>query len=162
MPAMRWLPNGRLIGGFLGLLLIGAGFSPALAGDSLYGKVTEVKSAGLVTLDYGSGRYEVRITGIDAPREGKLAQDARELVAKMVLGKNARMHFERRNEKGEMVAQLSTDDPAIGIKDVGLELVKSGLVRRQKGYDYKYQELSAAEAEAQKARRGLWAAAQPR
>jgi endonuclease YncB( thermonuclease family) len=61
-----------------------------------------------------------------------------------------------------MVSRLSTDDPTIGIKDVGLELLRVGLVRRQKDFDYKYSELSRAETEAQQNRRGLWSAAPPR
>jgi endonuclease YncB( thermonuclease family) len=57
-----------------------------------------------------------------------------------------------------MMARLFTDDPEIGIKEVGVELVRAGLARRQKGFDLKYGELAAAEKEAQGARRGLWAA----
>ncbi|MEO8502386.1 MAG: thermonuclease family protein [Acidobacteriota bacterium] len=162
MPAMQWLHQQRVAGGFLGFLVLGAGFSPALAGDSLYGKVTEVKDATVVTLDYGAGTYVVRITGIEAPREGKFAQDAREVVAKLVLGKTIHLRFEGRNDKGEMVGQVFTDDPEVGVKDVGLELMKSGLVRRIQGYDYKYHELSAAESEARKGHRGLWAATPPK
>jgi len=151
-------------GGIVGLLVFGAGFypCPAFAGDSLYGKVTEVKSAELVVLDYGQGQYNVRIVGIQAPKEGPTAERAKEFVSKLVLRKNARMRFEGRNKAGEMVGQLQTDDPQIGIKDVGLELVRSGLARRQPNYDYKYHELSAAEKEARGAKRGLWAATQPK
>lgn len=146
---------------FLSLLVFAAGLFPALAGDSIYGKVTEVRSADLVVLDYGKGRYDVRIIGIDVPKEGPIANEAKQFVSKLVLGKNARIRFEGRNKAGEMVSRLFTDDPEIGIKDVGLELVRAGLARRRQADDnqlgYKYGELSAAEREAQKAQRGLWA-----
>jgi endonuclease YncB( thermonuclease family) len=120
--------------------------------------VTEVKSADLVTLDYGDGQYDLRLIGIDVPKDGPIATKATEFVSNLVLGKNARMRFEGRTESGEMMARLFTDDPDIGIKEVGVELVRAGLARRQKGFDFKYGELSAAEKEAQGARRGLWAA----
>ena len=141
--------------------LICAGVSVlAFAGDSLYGRVTEVKGADLVVLDYGKGQYNVRIIGVSVPKEGTFAKQAREYVSKLVLGKNARLRFEGRNEAGEMVGRLQTDDPEIGIKDVGLELVRSGLAQRQRDYDYKYGELAQAEAEARRAQRGLWSATQ--
>ncbi len=158
--------NKRVIQGFVGCAVLLAGFLPAFAGDSLYGKVTEVRSADVVILDYGKGQYVIRIIGIDVPKEGPVANEARQFVSKLVLGKNARIRFEGRAPNGEMVSRLYTDDPVIGIKDVGLELVRVGLARRQKGEDYqfgyKYGELSVAEREAQKARRGLWATTQPK
>lgn len=148
--------NRRAIGVFLGLLIFGAGLFPAFAGDSLYGKVTAVKSANVATLDYGTGKYDMRLIGIDVPKEGPLAREATQFVSKMVLEKNARMRFEGRTPNGEMISRLQTDDPVIGIKDVGLEIVKAGLARKQKNYDHKYGELSPAKTEARRVR-GLWA-----
>jgi endonuclease YncB( thermonuclease family) len=55
-----------------------------------------------------------------------------------------------------MVGRLYTDEAgAKKNRDVGVELVRSGLAQKQARYDYKYGELSAAEAEAKTARRGL-------
>ncbi|MBZ5600073.1 MAG: thermonuclease family protein [Acidobacteriia bacterium] len=150
----------RLILGFLSFLLLGVGMVPAFAGDSLYGKVTEVRSADVVLLENGGARFIVRIVGIETPKEGPLAAQAKEFVSKLVLGKNARMRLEARTPKGEMIARLLTDDPEKGIKDVGLELVRSGLAQRQRDYDYKYGELSKAQEEARRARRGLWSTEQ--
>jgi len=145
----------------LGLLLLGTSAAPAFAGDSLYGLVTGVQSASVVIFEAGEDRYEVRLIGIDAPKAGPVAEAGRKLLADLVLGKSARMRFEGRAASGEMVSRLFTDDPVLGIKDLGLELVKAGLAARQKGFDYKYGELSTAENEARSARRGLWAAATP-
>ena len=136
--------------GFFVLLL---GILPVLAGDSLYGKIIKIRSAELVIMDYGAGQYVIHIIGIVTPKEGPLTKKALEFVSKLVLGKNARMRFESRNKNGEMMARLLTGDAKM---DVGLELVKAGLAKRQPDYDYKYGELSKAENEARKAKRGLW------
>lgn len=147
--------------GLLGLVVLGAILVPAYAGDSLYGKVTEVKEATLVTLSYGDGAYDIRIVGIEAPKAGEArAEEARQWVSNLLLGKNARMRLHHRAENGEMVCRLFTDDPVIGIKEVGVEMVRAGLARRQTSYDEKYGELSAAENEARAAQRGIWAPAQ--
>ena len=75
--------------GFIGCLVLLVGVLPAFAGDSLYGKVTEVRSADTVVLDHGKGTYIVHIIGIDVPKEGPIANKAKEFVAKLVLGKHA-------------------------------------------------------------------------
>lgn len=148
--------NKWVIQGFFGVLVLVAGLGTSFAGDSLYGKVTSVPSADVVVLDYGSGRYNIRLIGIDAPRGAAVSNQAKQFVANLVLGKNARMRFDHRAPNGDMVSRLFTDDPVLGIKDVGIELVKAGLARRQSNYDYKYGELAAAENEAREAKRGLW------
>ena len=150
------------IAGLLGLLILGAGWFPARAGDSLYGKVIEVKSGNVVTFDYGGGQYVCRLIGIEPVKDGPLAREAARLVSRMVLGKNARIRFESRGKDGVVRARLFTDDPVLGIREVAQELVRTGLARRQEGFDFKYGEVSAAESEARMARRGLWAAIQPR
>lgn len=139
------------------VLVLGSSAGPLLAGDSLYGKVTAVEAANVVTLDYGAGQYQLRLVGIDLPATAPLAAQARQLVASLVLGKNARMRFENLSPEGEMLVRLFTDDPTFGIRDVAVELVGAGLAQRQEGFDYPYGELAAAEAEARAAQRGLWA-----
>lgn len=149
--------NRQITGWLLGFLIFWVSALPARAGDSIYGTVTAVKSAEVVTLDYGKGKYEVRIIGIEVPKTGPGARRAKLFVSNLVLGKKVRIRFDHRAPNGEMVSRLFTDEPSGEIKEVGVEIVRAGLARRQKGYDYKYGELSAAENEAQKAKRGLWA-----
>jgi endonuclease YncB( thermonuclease family) len=139
-----------------GLLIAGLSAAPALAGDSLYGRVIEVRGADRVVLDYGGGSYELRLVGIDVPREKDMEKRAVELVKKLVLDKNARMRFEGRTESGEMRCRLFTDDPELGIREVAVDLVRAGLARRQEGFDFKYGELAAAEREARAEKRGVW------
>jgi micrococcal nuclease len=156
--SQRWVMRGLVC-----LAALGAGAAPASAGDSLWGKVTVVKEPTLVTLDYGTGSYAIRIVGIDAPEAGDpLRAQAQAFVSDLVLGKNARMRLHRRGDNDELICRLFTDDPMIGIKEVGVELVRAGLARRQAGYDEKYGELAAAESEARAAGRGLWAPASSR
>jgi len=119
--------------------------------------VTEVKSGKVVTLDYGAGQYVVRLIGIELAKDKRLGDRAAAMVRKMVLGKNARMRFEGLGEDGLMQARLYTDDPILGIREVAPALVRAGLATRQKGFDFKYGELSAAESEARSAHRGVWA-----
>lgn len=126
----------------------------AFKGDSLYGKVTAVKNAAEMTFEANSVNYNIRLVGVDVPIS--VADSAVQFVSKLILGKNARMRFEGRTPNNVMMVRLFTDDPIIGIKEVGLELLKVGLARRQRNYDYKYGELAAAEREAQEAKRGLW------
>ena len=133
-----------------------------MAGDSLWGTVTAVKEPTLVTLDYGSGSYEIRIVGLDAPKAGALYAEATKFVSDLVLDKHARMRLVRREADDTFICRLFTDDPVIGIKEVGVELLRAGLARRQRGYDEKYGELTAAESEARAAGLGLWASAASR
>jgi endonuclease YncB( thermonuclease family) len=153
----KWLRPGLLC-----VALVGAA-APAPAGDSLWGKVTAVTEPTLVTLDYGTGSYEIRIVGVLAPAAGEAFHaEALAFVSGLVLDKNARMRLRRRAANDELVCRLFTDDPEIGIKEVGVEMVRAGLARRQEGYDEKYGELAAAEAEARGAGRGIWAPAPAR
>ena len=69
----------------VGLMSFWLGLVPAHAGDSLYGTVTEIKAPDVVTLDYGAGQYELKIVGIDVPREGPIAVKAREFVSNLLL-----------------------------------------------------------------------------
>lgn len=142
-------------------LVVGVSFA-ANAADSIWGRVTAVKSPDVIVLNYGAGEYVIRIVGIDAPPTSARAArtEAQRVVTQLLLGKNARVRFERR-AGGEMVGRVFTDDPA-GIRDVGVELVRQGLARRRGAYDTKYGDMAAAEKEARSARRGLWSTGQPR
>lgn len=145
-------------------LILFAGLFSAFAGDVFGGKVTAVRSAEIIVVDYGKGQYIVRIAGVAAPTEAQFAAGATEFVNKLVLGKQVRARFVERDKNGEMVARVFVGDPG---SDVGLELVRNGLARRQTVISepelgYKYGELAKAEVEAREAKRGLWATAQPR
>lgn len=107
-----------------------------------------------MTFDYGEGNYEITLIGIDIPEKAR--EEAAKFVAEMVLDKNTRMRFEGRTSNGEMMVRLFTDDEKSSIKEVAVELVKSGLARRQKRFDFKYGELASAEREARRNKIGIW------
>jgi endonuclease YncB( thermonuclease family) len=141
---------------FLGFAILIAGSAPASAGDSIYGRIAEVRSANSVVLQHGGGRFNIRIAGIELPRQKAPADRAKEFLQNFALGKNARLRLGYRERDGTFVGRVHIDDPDKGIKDVAIELVRAGLVRKQANFDYKYGELAAAEREAREAKRGLW------
>jgi endonuclease YncB( thermonuclease family) len=124
------------------------------AGDSLYGKVTKVKTATVLTFNYGDGELDVRLTGVIIPRA--VAEEARSFVVNLVLNKPARIRFGPSPRSGLAVVRVFTNDPIKKIQDVGLELVRAGLARGLADrYNYKG-ELLAAEDDARTHGRGLW------
>jgi endonuclease YncB( thermonuclease family) len=155
------MKNKLVLTGFVFAILL-LGSLPALAGDAFAGKVTAVRSAEIVVVDYGKGEYIVRIIGVAVPAEGPIAIEAKQFVTKMLLGQVVRARFESR-QNGEMLSRLYVGDPG---QDVGVELLRNGLATRPQGEDYqfgyKYSELTRAETEARERKRGLWAAAQPK
>jgi len=138
---------------FVSLAMLPTSMFSRPAGDTIYGTITAVRSAEVMVLDYGQGAYTVRIVGITAPRDTAQSRAATAFVSDLVLNKPVRLRFEGRRN-GQMIGRLFTGDPGV---DVGVELLRAGLVRKQATYDYKYGELAAAENEARTARRGVWA-----
>jgi len=146
----------RMLSMSLAALAIASAALPAMAGDSAYGTVKEVRAADVVLLAVGKTTYTVRLIGVLPPQEGPLAQAARQFVAQLVLGKHARFYLYA-NVNGEYVAALLTDADG-DFRDVGVELVRAGLARVVQNKFYKYGELEAAEGEARQRGRGMWAA----
>jgi endonuclease YncB( thermonuclease family) len=141
----------------LALIVLAAGPASALAGDSLYGTVVAVKTANAIVLDYGKGQYTVRLVGVQAPATRATATQARQRLADLVLRKRVQIRIDYWDREGAIVGRVLTiAAPNRPIKDVGRELIKGGLVQKQKGVDYKYGELAAAEREARSAKRGMW------
>lgn len=153
-----WKRPGRFVVAII-LALLPSAFADlgARAGNSLYGVVTAVKQPDLITFDYGAGSYDIHIAGVDVPANPAAAAAATQFVSSMLLNKNVRLRFDGRTPEGEMVGRIATDDPEFGIKDIGVEMVRSGLALRQRDYrGYVYGEMSAAEAEARQTKRGFW------
>lgn len=159
---MKWI-SGSAVRKFgartaMGLLLAAGSVGSASAGDSMVGRVVAVKSANLITLDWGAGTRDVRINGIVI--DAKTAGTANAALSKMILGKVVRLRFDGLTPSKDLSGRIwlgGIDKPEEPIKDVGVELVRAGIVRRDAEYGhYRYGELATAEAEARQNRRGLW------
>lgn len=150
---MKWISRSAMC-----LLMAVGSIGSAVAGDSMVGRVVAVKSANLITLDWGDGTRDVRINGIVI--DAKASASANAALSKMVLGKMVRLRFDGLTAKKELSGRIwlgGIDKPEEPVKDVGVELVRAGAVLRDTAYDhYRYGELASAEAEARQNRRGLW------
>lgn len=138
------------------------------AAKRLDGVFTAVKDANVVILDYGEGSYDVRIYGTEAPADGQpFAAEAKAFVREALLGRNGAMRFKYRNAKEEMVARIFYIGPGGEERDLGVDLAAAGLVWLRPGARYRpVQEgqidpLTAAQADAQNARRGIWSTKNP-
>lgn len=128
-------------------------------GDSAYGRIVDVRRADVVVFAHGPRTYTLRLAGISVSADKKSANAAMALLRALVLNRDVRVRLEAHPPDGELRARVFTADPPTAIRDVSVELVRAGLVRRQGRVDFKYGELAAAEKEARTARRGLWSAA---
>ncbi|MBP9824323.1 MAG: thermonuclease family protein, partial [Thermoanaerobaculia bacterium] len=141
---------------------------PPAAAKRLGGVFTAVKDANVVILDYGEGSYDVRLYGTEAPADGQpFAAEAKAFVREALLGKNGAMRFKYRNAKEQMVARVFYTDAQGVARDLSVELAAAGLAWLRPGARYRpaeegqVDELTAAQAEAQRARRGVWSVPNP-
>lgn len=147
--------------------LLGLAAQPASA-KRLGGVFTAVKDANVVILDYGEGSYDVRIYGTEAPADGQpFAAEAKAFVREALLGKNGAVRFKYRNAKDEMVSRVFYTDAQGVARDLSVELAAAGFAWLRPGARYRpagegqVDELTAAQAEAQRARRGVWSVPNP-
>src|SRR5574342_1285367 len=103
----------------LGSVVLGCALA-LVPGDSMVGTVTAVRSAEVVEFQYESGRYDVRIVGIVAPRDSGLAREARQFVSRLVLKKRVRLRFEYRLPNGQMVSRVFTAASLAPQREVGI------------------------------------------
>ncbi len=148
----------------VGIVLLGLASEPAAA-KRLGGVFTAVKDANVVVLDYGEGSYDVRIYGTEAPADGQpFAAEAKAFVREALLGKPGAMRFKYKNAKDEMVARIFYFDNDGKERDLSVDLAAAGLVWLRPGAKYRPVEegqpdqLTAAQADAQAAHRGIWSA----
>ena len=144
------------------------GVSEPASAKRVDGVFTAIKDANVVVLDYGDGAYDVRLYGTEAPAEGQpFAAEARAFVREALLGKPGAMRFKYRNKKDQMVARIFYLDADGRERDLGTDLAAAGLVWLRPGARYRPEvegqpdQLTAAQAEAQSAGRGIWATAKP-
>ena len=136
---------------------------PAHAGDSTFGTITAVKSANVVTFKHDAGTYDVLVAGVQAPAVRADAENSRRFIAQMAVGQRAQFRFDGRNPQGLMVGKLHLDDSSGRVRDLGVEMIRAGIVVPMREYQgYKYGEMQAAMAEARGKKLGVWKTAPQR
>lgn len=142
----------------LALVLSTAAGVTQVEAKRLDGIFTSLQATEVLVMDYGSGTYDVRILGIDAPEPGQpFAEEARAFVRDLAVGREGYLRFRARNAAGEMVSRVY-----VGGHDIALELLRAGLAWRLPSATYKPRaegladDLTAAEAEGRAAKRGIW------
>lgn len=137
---MRWLTVGALA------LVAGTAWG-------WRGEVIRVYDGNTLSVRYGRGPANVELFGITVPGRGEpLSSEARELTRKLVKG-------------ARTVRVLPADDPRPGVVGwvfvkrtcLNHELVKAGLARWDRARAPDDKALARLEAEARRARRGVWA-----
>jgi endonuclease YncB( thermonuclease family) len=101
-------------------------------------------------------KVEVRLQGVDCPEKGQpFGDEARQFTREFLKGRALAVEGLGRDDYGRTLARVSA-----GGRDLALELVRAGLAWHYTRYSSD-RELAAAEREAQRAERGLWAEARP-
>ena len=125
------------------------------AGRPLW-RVQTVHDGDTVTcLDEQGRAVKIRLVGIDAPEHGQPYGDAARAALAAKIGGAVRVSGEARDQHGRLLGVLWAGDT-----NVNRALVAEGLAWCFGGFSPD-EDIAAAEAEARKARRGLWAGPHP-
>ena len=145
------------LGVVVAALVILAAAGARSQGESTFtGRVVAVLDGdSLMVLD-GRRQVEVRLHGVDAPEGGQaFGNVCKRTLSNLVFGKPAALQVVDIDRYKRSVARLTVDG-----RDVGLDLIRAGCAWHYRQYsdDAGY---AAAEADARRARRGLWQDAKP-
>jgi endonuclease YncB( thermonuclease family) len=147
----------------LRLLVVGALLTWALplAAETVSGRVVGVSDGDTLTIlrqtPAGPRPARIRLWGIDCP-ELRQAWGARakQFTSREAFGREASAEVRDTDRYGRLVAVVT-----IGARNLNRELVKAGLAWWYRQYAPNDRDLQALEAEARRARRGLWADPSP-
>ena len=133
------------------LLLIVAGLP--VSAETLTGQVVGVHDGDTLTLRVaGNQSAKVRLAGIDAPElKQPYGQQAKQALSALAFGKAARVESPGPDKYGRTLGTVF-----VGAVNVNAELVKRGAAWVYRAYPFP-PELEVLEAQAQAAKRGLWA-----
>jgi micrococcal nuclease len=142
---------------FLAVVAASAVLVAHIAAQTFTGRVVGVADGDTVTVlvEHAGGRKEqvkVRLHGIDAP-EAKQAFGSRskESLSDLVAGKTVTVQQTDKDRYGRVVAVL-----LVAGKNVNIEQVRLGMAWWYRQYAKTDKQLEQAEAEARRAKRGLW------
>lgn len=120
------------------------------------GKVVAITDGDTLTVLVGTEQVKVRLDGIDAPeRRQAFGTQAREKLGELCFGKTVLVRASGKDRYGRTLGTV-----VVAGVNANLEMVNAGLAWHYKQYS-KDAELSRAEADARKARKGLWEDAEP-
>jgi endonuclease YncB( thermonuclease family) len=139
-------------------LLLSAG--SALAAKEHYeltGEVVKIADGDTLTiLDGSKTQHKIRLAGIDAPEKGQaFGTKSRENLAAKVFRRNVRVEVIDVDRYRREVGRIF-----LGDRFINMEMVRDGFAWRYLQYD-KLGEFTAAEADARRDGRGLWADPNP-
>ena len=135
----------------------------ANAQTALTGRVVAISDGDTLTLlDASKVQHRIRMEGIDAPESGQpFGNRSKQSLSDLAFNREARASCPKTDRYGRRVCQVM-----VGGTDIGLEQIRRGMTWHFKRYESEQSEhdrtaYAAAEAEARRARRGLWADADP-
>lgn len=127
-----------------------------LTSADIEGKVVAITDGDTLTVLVGTEQVKVRLDGIDAPeRRQAFGTQAREKLAELCFGKTVTVEAGKKDRYGRTVGRV-----IVAGQDASLAMIEAGLAWHYKEYS-KDATLSRAEADARKARKGLWADLSP-
>lgn len=122
-------------------------------------KVVKITDGDTVhVLDRGSGRYKIRLAGIDAPEKKQLfGKKSTDNLKGLVAGKMVEIEYDKKDRYGRIVGKL-----VLHGQDINLQQIKDGYAWHYKHYQKEQSKLdqdlyNSAEIESRKKRLGLWA-----
>lgn len=140
---------------FLAALWLFCGFSAAY-GEEFNARIIAVMDGDTVLALKGADKIKIRLADIDAPEKAQeFGMESRQALIKMVLRKQVRVNSRAIDSYGRTVAELSVDG-----RSVNEEQVRSGMAWEYSHF-HSDKHFIALQNEAQHARRGLWAQADP-
>jgi endonuclease YncB( thermonuclease family) len=120
-------------------------------------EVVAVHDGDTVTVLRGREQFRVRLACVDAPERGQaFGSRARQKLSDLVMRKHVTLAVVDHDDYGRTVAWLGLDGD-----DVNLAMVRAGLAWHYRFHCPDDRALADAEAEARRARRGLWSDARP-
>jgi endonuclease YncB( thermonuclease family) len=154
-------PIRRIVVSFALLILVAA--ASQAQSVTLRGKIVNVFDGDTISLVDGDNKeHQIRIEGVDAPEEGQVCyEDAKKRLSDLLLDKEVTVEIVGKEEPGREVGILKLDG-----RDVGLEMVESGLAWHNEYFDLKQSQdvkvaYAYAELRARGSKRGVWAETDP-
>lgn len=139
-------------------LLIALFLTVSCPAETITGRVVGVHDGDTLTLlTPDKQQVKVRLYGIDAPETKQaFGSRAKQALSDLAFGKEAKLDIKNKDRYGRSVAWVY-----VGSLNANEEMVRQGMAWWYRDYAKKDAKLGELQAEAQKAKRGLWADKEP-